>query len=197
MKRLFTSVLCIVLLMASCAAAEKNVFDPAILEALEGYTYDKFEKSWWYCGEYIEIYSDATATVRIETSGKQGVFDGVLIATFIRDEKNMETLGTVERLLILADDTLITCVLLDAGIASATYILPESEEVLKIIAQAKELSFKLDLGGTSLVMEPTKKQVKDFKDAAKILYENNVVDYTTFDDEFKEMIRDNWPITIE
>lgn len=53
MKRFFAMALMAVMICSCCAAlAEEKKFDYSVLEGLEGYTYDKFERTWMYIGGY-------------------------------------------------------------------------------------------------------------------------------------------------
>lgn len=48
MKR-FLAMLMLVVMMCGCAGlAEGKTFDPSLLEGKEGYSYDKFKRTWYY-----------------------------------------------------------------------------------------------------------------------------------------------------
>lgn len=54
MKR-FLAVLMLVVMMCGCVGlAEEQKFDYTVLEKLDGYSYDKFEKAWSYYGAYVK-----------------------------------------------------------------------------------------------------------------------------------------------
>ena len=111
MKR-FLAVLMLVVMMCGCVGlAEEQKFDYTVLEKLDGYSYDKFEKTWSYYGAYAKKYSDARLVIGIQVDGDK---DSVLAVQFYAkavDNKN-ETYSMVEEVSILADDTLITCILM-------------------------------------------------------------------------------------
>lgn len=66
MKR-FLAVLMLVVMLCGCVGlAEEQKFDYTVLEKLEGYSYDKFEKTWSYYGAYAKKYSDARLVIGIQ-----------------------------------------------------------------------------------------------------------------------------------
>lgn len=108
MKRFLAMLMTLVLLCGCFAMAEEKTFDYKVLEGLDGYSYDKFEKTWSYYGAYAKKYSDARLVIGIQVYGDM---DSVLAVQFYAkavDNKN-ETYSMVEEVSILADDTLITC----------------------------------------------------------------------------------------
>lgn len=52
MKRFLSMLMTLVLLCGCFAMAEVKTFDYKVLEGLDGYSYDKFEKMWSLAGEY-------------------------------------------------------------------------------------------------------------------------------------------------
>ena len=122
--------------------AEEQKFDYTVLEKLDGYSYDKFEKTWSYYGAYAKKYSDARLVIGIQVDGDK---DSVLAVQFYAkavDNKN-ETYSMVEEVLILADDTLITCTLMPIDGEQVTLVLTSNADALQAIANAKEISFKV------------------------------------------------------
>lgn len=201
MKRFLSILLAAVLLLANFAFAETTGFDYTVLSELDGYKYDKFEKEWKYYGTYHIKYSDATVVIGIQAYGYTSIVEGIDIYAYIRDKDNKESIEAVSQLKIVADDHLITCNMLIGDDASLTVVGPNSKDVLRLISEAKELSFKLTFKTDafkigSITLEPSAEDVAELVTAAKNMYEYNLVDYIS-DWEYLEWIADDYPITIE
>ena len=69
MKR-FLTVLMLVVMMCGCVGlAEEQKFDYTVLEKLDGYNYDKFEKMWSLAGEYRIKAADGYISVTLIALG--------------------------------------------------------------------------------------------------------------------------------
>ncbi len=79
MKR-FLAVLMLVVMMCGCVGlAEEQKFDYTVLEKLDGYTYDKSDKTWLYNGHYLKEFSDATIGVGLQADGDENTVQGVVL----------------------------------------------------------------------------------------------------------------------
>lgn len=196
MKRFLSILLAMALLLANSAFAETTGFDHKVLSELDGYEYDKFEKTWSYYGAYLKEYTDATVVIGIRAFGDASGVDQIQIYAWIRDEYNKEVYSDVSQLMILADDQLITCEMSVGENQSATIIGPASKDVLRIIGEAQELAFKLTFKTGSVTLEPSAEDVAELVSAAKNVYKYNLVDFIS-DLESVELIEALYPITIE
>lgn len=87
MKR-FLAVLMLVVMMCGCVGlAEEQKFDYTVLEKLDGYSYDKFEKTWSYYGAYAKKYSDARLVIGIQVDGDK---DSVLAVQFYAKSRGQQ-----------------------------------------------------------------------------------------------------------
>lgn len=199
MKR-FLAVLMLVVMMCGCVGlAEEQKFDYTVLEKLDGYSYDKFEKTWSYYGAYAKKYSDARLVIGIQVDGDK---DSVLAVQFYAkavDNKN-ETYSMVEEVSILADDTLITCKLMPIDGEQVTLVLTSNADALQAIANAKEISFKVKIKLGSITLEPTMEDLADFITVIKTICEYNILSYSTnfgYDTATIQILEKNFPITVE
>lgn len=198
MKRFFLILLSAMLLLSTCAFADTEIpkFDSSVLADHDGYSYDKFEKTWEYYGAYHKKYTNATVVIGITTYGDANSVSHVEIYAWIRDQYNKEIYSDVSQLMILADDQLITCAMYAGDTSSFTAIDSSTNEVLRLIGEAEELSFKLTYKTGSLTLEPSAEDVAELVAAAKTMYDNNLVAYTT-ELDVVELLTTLYPITIE
>lgn len=196
MKRFLLILLATMLFLANLAFAETTDFDYKVLSELDGYSYDKFEKSWSYYGAYLKEYSDATVVIGLQAWGNANGVDQIQIYAWVRDEDNKEVYSDVTQLMILADDQLITCEMYIGDTSSYTYVGPNSNDALRLIAEAREISFKLTSKLGSITLEPSAEDVAKLVAAAKNMYEYNLVDRIS-DLEKVKRVENKYPITIE
>ena len=195
-KTLATILLVSILFYAMMAQAETvTAFDYNVLKNLDGYSYDKFEKSWSYYGAYGKQYSDAYLVIGLDVGGTDTEVTGVALYAWIRDENNKEKYTDIKEIMILADDVLITCPLLVMETSSTVYVTEKSEEMLKHIADAKELMFKIITPTTSITIEPTAMETAELRTAARVMYEHHLVKYS--DSSLMNTVELMFPITIE
>lgn len=212
MKR-FLAVLMLVVMMCGCVGlAEEQKFDYTVLEKLDGYTYDKSDKTWLYNGHYLKEFSDATIGVGLQADGDENTVQGVVLYAKALDNKN-ETYGIIQEVTILAGEVEIICKLMDMDGEQLTIMTATNEEALSAIVNAKEISIKvkmsisttaIDATGirvetkiVSIDLEPTEKDLEEFITAAKTIYQNNLLSYACgFSEKTIQFAQENYPITV-
>ena len=197
MKRILVLLAVLIIVCTNTCFAEVAQFDNKVLSELDGYSYDKFEKSWTYYGAYLMQYTDATVVIGVQASGNNEYLEPVYIYAWVRDVNNVKVYSVVKKLMILADDTLITCSMMEFDASSGAFITSSTNEVLNIIGNAKEISFKVVLESGSVTLEPSAEEVKDFITAANVIYTNNIASYVQFDDATLKYLEETYPITVE
>lgn len=197
MKRILVLLAVLIIVCTNTCFAEVAQFDHKVLSELDGYSYDKFEKSWTYHGAYLMQYTDATVVIGVQASGNNEYLEPVYIYAWVRDVNNVKVYSVVKKLMILADDTLITCSMMEFDASSGAFITSSTNEVLNIIGNAKEISFKVVLESGSVTLEPSAEEVKDFITAANVIYTNNIASYVQFDDATLKYLEETYPITVE
>ena len=199
MKR-FLSLLMLVVMMCGCVGlAEEQKFDYTVLEKLDGYSYDKFEKTWSYYGAYVKEYSDASLVIGIQVEGDKDSVQAVIFYAKAVDNKN-ETYSMVKEVSVLADDTLITCKLMQTDGEQATLVLTPNADALQAIANAKEISFKVKMKAGNITLEPTMEELADLIAVIKTICEYNILSYSTnfgYDRATIQNLEENYPITTE
>ena len=179
MKR-FLAVLMLVVMMCGCVGlAEEQKFDYTVLEKLDGYNYDKFEKMWSLAGEYRIKAADGYISVTLIALGDKESVQGVMLTAGVY-KSDGSIYGTIDKIEILADDTLISIKMMPLEGQQARLLTDTSAEALRLISEAKEIS--------------------DFVQAAKAIIENNMLSLSTnagIDSEAIEKFEETYPITIE
>lgn len=174
MKR-FLAVLMLVVMMCGCVGlAEEQKFDYTVLEKLDGYNYDKFEKMWSLAGEYRIKAADGYISVTLIALGDKESVQGVMLTAGVY-KSDGSIYGTIDKIEILADDTLISIKMMPLEGQQARLLTDTSTETLRLISEAKEISFKIALKNAgSGTFDPTADEIADFVQAAKAIIENNM-----------------------
>lgn len=200
MKR-FLAMLMLVVMMCGCVGlAEEQKFDYTVLEKLDGYNYDKFEKMWSLAGEYrIKAADGYISTTLIALGDKESVQGVMLTAGVYKSDGSLYS--TIDKIEILADDTLISIKMMPLEEQQARLLTDTSVEALRLISEAKEISFKITLKNAgSGTFDPTEDEIANFVQAAKAIVDNNMLSLSTnagIDSEAIEKFEETYPITIE
>ena len=200
MKR-FLAVLMLVVMMCGCVGlAEEQKFDYTVLEKLDGYSYDKFEKMWSLAGEYRIKAADGYISVTLIALGDKESVQGVMLTAGVY-KSDGSLYSTIDKIEILADDTLISIKMMPLEGQQARLLTDTSVEALRLISEAKEISFKIALKNAgSGTFDPTEDEIANFVQAAKAIVDNNMLSLSTnagIDSEAIEKFEETYPITIE
>lgn len=200
MKR-FLAVLMLVVMMCGCVGlAEEQKFDYTVLEKLDGYNYDKFEKMWSLAGEYRIKATDGYISVTLIALGDKESVQGVMLTAGVY-KSDGSLYSTIDKIEILADDTLISIKMMPLEGQQARLLTDTSVEALRLISEAKEISFKIALKNAgSGTFDPTEDEIANFVQAAKAIVDNNMLSLSTnagIDSEAIEKFEETYPITIE
>lgn len=199
--RRFLAMLMLVVMMCGCVGlAEEQKFDYTVLEKLDGYNYDKFEKMWSLAGEYrIKAADGYISTTLIALGDKESVQGVMLTAGVYKSDGSLYS--TIDKIEILADDTLISIKMMPLEGQQARLLTDTSAEALRLISEAKEISFKITLKNAgSGTFDPTEDEIANFVQAAKAIVDNNMLSLSTnagIDSEAIEKFEETYPITIE
>ena len=200
MKR-FLAVLMLVVMMCGCVGlAEEQKFDYTVLEKLDGYNYDKFEKMWSLAGEYRIKAADGYISVTLIALGDKESVQGVMLTAGVY-KSDGSLYSTIDKIEILADDTLISIKMMPLEGQQARLLTDTSVEALRLISEAKEISFKITLKNAgSGTFDPTVDEIANFVQVAKAIVNNNMLSLSTnagIDSEAIEKFEETYPITIE
>ena len=103
--------------------------------------------------------------------------------------------------MILADDTLITVSMMPSDDTQGKLLTTLNAEALQIIAEAKEIAFKAYLtDGSTRVFEPTAEEAADFIQAAQIINDYDLLEFSTNLNSSAEKVQsmeETYPLTIE
>jgi len=176
------------------SAAER--FDYKLFEDLDGYKYDKFDKTWSYYQAYLEEFSDANVVIGISISG-----DSASISLPILYAKIMKPTGepfhTVKSLDFLVDDRVFTFENVYEGDSeSLVYLGSSGQYLVEELAKATIVSVRLGLGFSSITIDIP---AKDYQDTIKVISET-LVKYDVWqfytDKEFLKKVDTIFPLTI-
>lgn len=176
MKR-FLAMLMLVVMMCGCAGlAEGKTFDPSVLEGKDGYSYDKFEKTW----EYIEAMGaknkDNFAFIMIlGLSGeKREILTSRMSFLLLEDIDVSQRTNDVAKIAVIADDNYIK--ISDIFNADGVYLIDLSEdniEIFKMIADAKSVSVRVYAKSVENGYEDFEigaEQMADLKEGIELVY---------------------------
>ena len=152
-----------------------------------------------YYGAYVKEYSDASLVIGIQVEGDKDSVQAVIFYAKAVDNKN-ETYSMVKEVSVLADDTLITCKLMQTDGEQATLVLAPNVDALQAIANAKEISFKVKMKAGNITLEPTMEELADLIAVIKTICEYNILSYSTnfgYDRATIQNLEENYPITTE
>ena len=129
MKR-FLAVLMLVVMMCGCVGlAEEQKFDYTVLEKLDGYNYDKFEKMWSLAGEYRIKAADGYISVTLIALGDKESVQGVMLTAGVYKSDG-------SRLISEAKEISFKIALKNAG--SGTFD-PTADEIADFVQAAKAI----------------------------------------------------------
>lgn len=207
MKRFVCALAVVVMLfgMIGIAVADGEKFDMKVYESAPGYEYDKFDKRWEVSAQYIKKYSDANLVFGLAMIGtKTSVSSPPYLFGWIRDVKNKTGLSAVKKVDILIDDVLFSldAVIGDGDSWSALLDSVNGKVFLEKLMNAKEISLKYGMKTSSITVDLTEKDIKDFKELAKMILENDswafvLDDYGRDAAAYDEIINKRWPMEIE
>ena len=176
MKR-FLAVLMLVVTMCGCIGlAEEQKFDYTVLEKLDGYSYDKFEKTWSYQASYVKEYDGAYVVIGLMADGDTEAVQTVQLLVVAAMEDGA-SIGNITEIIILADSARITVGLQALPGRSGRLLTKADAEVLSVIGKAQELAFKIYFDdGSSEIIEPAADEISDFVRVAEVIYEKDLLD---------------------
>lgn len=200
MKRFLAMLMTLVLLCGCFAMAEEKTFDYKVLEGLDGYSYDKFEKTWSYQASYVKEYDGAYVVIGLLADGDTEAAQTVQLLVVAAMEDG-SSIGNITEIIILADDARITVRLQALPGRSVRLLTKADAEVLSVIGKAQELAFKIYFGdGSSEIIEPAADEISDFVRAAETIYEKDLLHYAIYSHIGEKTLNrhiEDCPITVE
>ena len=187
MKKLISVFIATVLLLTTaCSYAENSQpFDYHVLEGMEGYQYDKFEKTWCFSQELKFENDNNIASFLIMIVGNSARIIGATGAAVSVGNQIVDC----DKVVMLSGDKTIT---VRTGKDSSNFMTPGDEEALLLIANADGLSVRFYAGEKKYDFEIKKDAMSSFKESVNALIESNCLDsLTTF------TVNPQGPFTIE
>ena len=171
-----------------------------VLEKLDGYSYDKFEKTWSYQASYVKEYDGAYVIIGLMADGDTEAVQTVQLLVVAAMEDGA-SIGNITEIIILADSARITVGLQALPGRSGRLLTKADAEVLSVIGKAQELAFKIYFDdGSSEIIEPAADEISDFVRVAEVIYEKDLLDYAIYSHISEKTLNrhiEDCPITVE
>ena len=150
MKR-FLAMLMLVVMMCGCAGlAEGKTFDPSLLEGKEGYSYDKFKRTWYYYEGTAAIDgNDNVFMTQIGLMGEKKELTNSIVAFAVAKNLQPNYIDDVTKLVIMADNDLIiisNVLMINNELNNGQYAIALTEDkikTLRMIVNAKKVSIRV------------------------------------------------------
>lgn len=146
MKR-FLAVLMLVVMMCGCVGlAEGKTFDPSVLEGKDGYSYDKFEKTWNYFNGPVAVSENNDFfTMTLMLQGEKSELKRSVILCAAAENSGATDITGITKIAIIADNDLIT--ISDMSLlGTGMYVIgltADNIETFKMIANAKSVTVRV------------------------------------------------------
>ena len=203
MKKLGIMLLILALLCSVACAEEAGTDEPKhdmkVFENLDCYDYDKFDKEWSCYGAFLKEYSDATIVLGLQIYGDNtGPTFVPEIYAWYRDADNINVQAKITGIDFLIEDVLYSFENVQKGDTSSYVFLGEKngKELVKALANAKEISFRLNYASSSLSYDLDKEayEATQIKELAQAIVEFDIWSY--IDDPDVSGWEANYPLSI-
>ena len=206
MKRFLALLLCFILvpiLLPACAETANNdapKLDMTLMEKMDGYKYDKFDRKWSYKKEHTQVYNNANAIVGLQVQGEKGsVSRGICWYFLIRKPNSTDTFADVSSVDFLIDDTLYSypkVYVADGN--SFVYVVKKDKVFIEALAEADEISVRLSFKGGSTTFDiPSSEYESSFKEMAKNLLDIDIWKYIDDPEGYDVYFEKNYPLETE
>ena len=204
MKKAISLVLAVIFIcsFAPCAFAEAKKFDyKSALGDRDGYSYDKFDKSWSYYGAYAEYFSDATVIIGIQTESNSGESNPALTTLYVKIiDKNGDKLHDVESIdFLIGEDIYSYESMLPLGETSAVVLAEDGLLLIKAIKDSDSKDVAIRLGvknkGNVTFDDLDSSEYKELKDFCRVYLKYDLWDYCA-DKDTANYYESLFPLTI-
>ena len=187
MKKLSVVICVFLMLFMAIGSCVADTVDKALFENLDGYKYDKFNKTWSYHQAYVHKFSDANVVIGLQIEGGSEKQVPPALYCWIRNKQNTEVLMAVTKLMILVGDNMYTFdKVYPSDSSSVVYLGAECKEFIEDLAAADSITVRLVVKTGSMDEEITGSDYTDtLKVAAQALLDSNV--FSMIDEEYKQI----------
>ena len=134
-------------MMCGCVGlAEGKTFDPSVLEGKDGYSYDKFEKTWNYFNGPVAVSENNDFfTMALMLQGEKSELKRSVILCAAAENSGATDITGITKIAIIADNDLIT--ISDMSLlGTGMYVIgltADNIETFKMIANAKSVTVRV------------------------------------------------------
>lgn len=144
MKKLVAIVCLFLMLFMAVATCFADTVDKTVFENLDGYEYDKFNKTWSYHQAHIHKFSDANVVIGIQVDGGKEKQEPPYLYCWIRNKQNTEVLMAVTKLMVLVGDNMYTFEKLYASDTGSVALMGAGcKELVEDLAAADSITVRL------------------------------------------------------
>ena len=178
MKKAISVLMCVVLFLSSLSTCFADTLNKATFEKLDGYKYDKFDKTWSYYQAWSHQYKDAVVVIGINIFGGSDDQMPATLYCWIRDENNRQVLDSVNKMLFLiGDDVYSFDHVLEDDTDSSVLLGEDAKEFLQAMANASQITVRLSFKRASIDEEIKGTEYsRTLKAAAKAILNSNIWD---------------------
>lgn len=201
MKKTLTILLAVVLLLSFIPTAFADDFDfNAVLGSRNGYSYDKFTKTWKWYQAYVEEYSDGNVVIGMDCTGENGSSNPVMTTIYAKVlDTNGNTMRTVKSIAFLIGDDLYSYEsLLERDSSSTTLLGEQGQLLIKAIAECNSsnvaVKIRTDKGDLTFDLNSTE-LTNTLKEFCRVYTKYNIWDYYT-DTSLSENFEKAFPLSV-
>jgi hypothetical protein len=177
MKKLISALFLITLVISICCSAVAASFDYTQLTDLDGYSYDKFEKTWMYQRSYLKEYSDAYVAIGFSLEGDtSGIsYPPIMYCKILNTDGSV--MHMVSEVYFLVGEKLYHFDnLLEVGDVTSMFLGSVGKQLIEDLAQATEVSVKLVYDYSSVSLDIP---ADDYKESLKT-FAKTIIKYDVF-----------------
>lgn len=201
MKKIVAVLVAVILVLSFIPSAFADDFDyNSVLGSRNGYSYDKFTKTWKWYQAYVEEYRDGNVVIGMDCTGENGSSNPTLTTIYAKVlDNNGDNMRTVKSIAFLIGDDLYSYdSLLNTDFSSTTILGAQGQLLIKAIAEcnASDVAVKIGTDKGDLTIEFNSTELTNtLKEFCRVYTKYNIWDYYT-DRSLSEDFEKAFPLSV-
>ena len=201
MKKIVAVLVAVILFLSFIPSAFADDFDyNSVLGSRNGYSYDKFTKTWKWYQAYVEEYRDGNVVIGMDCTGENGSSNPTLTTIYAKVlDNNGDNMRTVKSIAFLIGDDLYSYdSLLNTDFSSTTILGAQGQLLIKAIAEcnASDVAVKIGTDKGDLTIEFNSTELTNtLKEFCRVYTKYNIWDYYT-DRSLSEDFEKAFPLSV-
>ena len=201
MKKIVAVLVAVILVLSFIPSAFADDFDyNYVLGSRNGYSYDKFTKTWKWYQAYVEEYRDGNVVIGMDCTGENGSSNPTLTTIYAKVlDNNGDNMRTVKSIAFLIGDDLYSYdSLLNTDFSSTTILGAQGQLLIKAIAEcnASDVAVKIGTDKGDLTIEFNSTELTNtLKEFCRVYTKYNIWDYYT-DRSLSEDFEKIFPLSV-